>query len=461
MRAPSLSRRLAGAGLSLLLASSCALPQTGRSTSADSGSAETHAHYRVETNAAEAAAAQSPDATATPNRIQQLSHQEPAAQTQPATARGEVKEWPALPPGQVHPFAPPTEQAQYSVSDPLPPNSYRNEPRIDLPAESLSLQNCPMPWEQTTQVPVPVCEPQLWADEYLCDGGDRGLPVHYHGREIAGLETEDTVAEFTDHRGETRIKPSTQVCIYAPQFASVRSSTLPEVGLQVDRAAGAHDGRSTAGLESQHAVHVEQQNDQAVGIDVRSRVSGLDRRLSTDAMSQVAAAVNHVKLINLFEDRTFFRRAQLDQTQELYLAYGLQSAIEWTRDLNPVIVAVDAGGQEVTAKFKVEEYVGIEDKCPGDLKIIKLADKHVARPGDVVTFTIHFDNVGERELTRVRIIDNLTPRLEFIEGSADSDREGRLDVADNGEGSLVLTFELAEPLPGKSGGTVTFQTRVR
>lgn len=457
MPAPSLSRRLAGAGLTLLLASSCALPQMGRSAARDQPSPEVQAHYRVESDAANSAAAQSPADADTAGQIQQLSHQ----QADLATPAGEVREWPALPPQQVHPFAPPALPAQHSIRDPLSPHTYRNEPRIDLPAESLSLQNCPMPWEQTTEVPLPVCEPQLWADEYLCDGGDRGLPVHYHGPDIAGLETEDTVAEFTNHLGEKYVEPSTQVCIYAPQFASVRSSTMPELGMQVDRAAGAHDGRSTAGLESRHIAYLEQQNDQAVGIDVRSRVSGLDRLLSTDAMSQVAAAVNHVKLINLFEDRTFFRRAQLDQTQELYLAYGLQSAIEWTRDLNPVIIAVDAGGQEVTANFKVEEYTGVEEKCPGDLKIIKLADKHVAHPGDIVTFTIHFDNVGERELTRVRIIDNLTPRLEFVEGSADSDREGRLDVADNGEGSLVLTFELAEPLPGRTGGTVTFQTRVR
>jgi uncharacterized repeat protein (TIGR01451 family) len=455
MLTPSLSRRLAGAGLTLLLASSCALPQTGRSVSRARASAATHAHHRVETDAAKSTAAQSPEAASPAGEIQQLSHQ------QNTLASGEVKEWPALPPQQVHPFAPPTVQAQHSFPDPLSPHSYRNEPRIDLPSESLSLQNCPMPWETTTQVPVPVCEPQIWADEYLCDGGDRGLPVHYHGREMAGLDTEDTVAEFTNHLGEKHVKPSTQVCIYAPQFASVRSSTMPELGLQIDRAAGAHDGRSTAGLNSRNIAHLEQQNDQAVGIDVRSRVSGLDRQLSTDAMSQVAAVVNHVKLINLFEDRAFFRRAQLDQTQELYLAYGLQSAIEWTRDQNPVIVAVDAGGQEVTANFKVEEYIGLDEKCPGDLKIIKLADKHVAHPGDIVTFTIHFDNVGERELTSVRIIDNLTPRLQFIEGSADSDREGRLDVEDNGEGSLVLTFELAGPLPGKTGGTVTFQTRVR
>jgi uncharacterized repeat protein (TIGR01451 family) len=453
--APPLSCRLTGAALTLLLASSCALPQTGRTVFRHRASAESHAHDRVETDVAKSTAAQSPEVTAPVGEIQQLSHQQDAA------AGGEVREWPALPPQQVHPFAPPVLQSRQTPADPLLPHRYRHEPRIDLPTESLSLQNCPMPWEQTADVPVPVCEPQLWGDEYLCDGGDRGLPVHYHGLEIAGLETEDTVAEFTNHRGEKFVEPSTRVCLYAPQFASVRSSTMPELGLQVDRAAGAHDGRPTAGLQSRHIAHLEQQNDQAVGIDIRSRVSGLDRLLSTDAMSQVAAAVNHVKLINLFEDRAFFRRVQLDQTQELYLAYGLQSAVEWTRDLSPVIVAVDAGGQEVTANFKVEEYVGVDEKCPGDLKIIKLADKHIAKPGDVVTFTIHYDNIGERELTSVRIIDNLTPRLELMEGSADSDREGRLDVADNGEGSLVLTFALSEPLPGKSGGTITFQARVR
>jgi uncharacterized repeat protein (TIGR01451 family) len=450
-----MNRRLAGAGLTLLLASSCALPKAGPPASRVSGSATTHAHYSVETGESQSTAAQSPDAGAVTGDIQQLSHEQTATG---AVSTGTVREWPALPPGQAHPFAPPPISKTANV---LAPHCYPCEPRIDLPSESLSLKNCPMPWEQTIEVPVPVCEPQVWPDEYLCDGGDRGYPVHYHGREMAGLETEDTVAEFTDHRGDDHVKASNKVCIYAPQFASVRSSTMPELGLKIDRAAGTHEGLPTAGLETRHSVRVEQQNDQPVGIDVRARVSGLDLLMSTESMSQVAAAVNHVKLINLFEDRSFFRRGQLDQTQELYLAYGLQSAVAWTRDQNPVVVAVDTGGHEVIAKFKVEEYIGLDDKCPGDLRILKLADTHIAHPGDIVTFTIHFDNVGERELTKVRIIDNLTPRLEYIEDSGDSDREGRLDVTYNGEGSLVLTFELAEPLPGKSGGTVTFQTRVR
>src|SRR5262249_10188267 len=40
------------------------------------------------------------------------------------------------------------------------------------------------------------CSPEFYADEYLCDGGDRDWPVHYTSRERYGLDTEDTIAEY-------------------------------------------------------------------------------------------------------------------------------------------------------------------------------------------------------------------------------------------------------------------------
>ena len=59
------------------------------------------------------------------------------------------------------------------------------------------------------------------------------------------------------------------------------------------------------------------------------------------------------------------------------------------------------------------------------------------------------------------IVDNLTPRLEYVEDSATCDVAGVLEVEDNGEGSVILRWVLDEPLPGRSGGVVTFQARVR
>ena len=107
--------------------------------------------------------------------------------------------------------------------------------------------------------------------------------------------------------------------------------------------------------------------------------------------------------------------------------------------------------------------IGREDmrKTKGELRIIKVADKETAKHGEIVTFTIRYDNLGDRELHHIRIIYNLTPRLEYVKDSADSDRKGKLLVEDNAEGSLVLKFELTEPLKGHTGGVVKFQARVK
>ena len=78
-----------------------------------------------------------------------------------------------------------------------------------------------------------------------------------------------------------------------------------------------------------------------------------------------------------------------------------------------------------------------------------------------MTFAIRYENKGEREVTDVRIVDNLTPRLEYIEDSATSDRAGEINIKDNNEGSLVLTFTLDAPLKEKTSGVVTFQCLVR
>ena len=108
------------------------------------------------------------------------------------------------------------------------------------------------------------------------------------------------------------------------------------------------------------------------------------------------------------------------------------------------------------------ELVGIEDRRkPGRLEIVKLADKQIAQPGEIVSFRIEYENIGDRELKDVRIIDNLTPRLEYVADSASSSRPAALSVTDNGEGSVILSWSLKEPLKGKTKGFVTFKSRVR
>jgi uncharacterized repeat protein (TIGR01451 family) len=108
------------------------------------------------------------------------------------------------------------------------------------------------------------------------------------------------------------------------------------------------------------------------------------------------------------------------------------------------------------------EIVGIDDhRKPGRIEIVKLADRQTAQPGETVTFRIEFENVGDLPLTEVSIIDNLTPRLGYIPDSGVSSRPAVFGIADNGEGSVILSWKLNEALPGKSKGWVTFKAKVR
>jgi uncharacterized repeat protein (TIGR01451 family) len=97
------------------------------------------------------------------------------------------------------------------------------------------------------------------------------------------------------------------------------------------------------------------------------------------------------------------------------------------------------------------------------VRIVKLADRDEARPGDTITFTINFQNTGDFDVYDVSIVDNLTPRLAYVSGSAEIDEKhpGEVSVEPNGEGSEILTFKLDKPLKGHTGGTITFEAVVR
>ena len=86
---------------------------------------------------------------------------------------------------------------------------------------------------------------ERYPDEYLCDGGDRALPVHYDSSIRAGLDTEDTVAEFTDHTGKNRVRPTNRVCVYAPRFSTMRTISRPHEGMNLNEIAGVGTSVST------------------------------------------------------------------------------------------------------------------------------------------------------------------------------------------------------------------------
>ncbi len=339
------------------------------------------------------------------------------------------------------------------------------EPRIQL-ASHADAQEATRPKFQQNREGLIAADPSLadkFPDEYLFDGGDRDYPVHYDSDVMVGVETEDTVAEFQDHKGNRKVKASNRVAIYAPRFAAVRTVHGIREGFNVQRVATNLDDVHGAALRQKMVSQTGLQRDRLQNVRIRSRASGIFSQTTRKDVSSAKFLSQHTKLLNVFEGVQFLHDGKVRQSETARLHGGMNAAAAWTRDLNPVLVANLSAAQEVYAMFKVAELNGSDEgfKQPGRLRLVKLADKDAAKPGDVITFTIRFDNLGDRELRFVRLIDNLTPRLEYIDDSATSDLPGSINVDDNGEGSSILRFELDSPLAGHTGGVITFQAKLR
>lgn len=301
-----------------------------------------------------------------------------------------------------------------------------------------------------------------YPDEYVFDGGDRALPIHYDEHGMLGLESEDTVVEFADDEGRAHVKPTNRVAVYAPRFAAISSVRGTSEEVSIGKLAGAYQAVRDISMDSRQQLVGHQQNVALSRIHTRTRGSEVDGQAQPNGVDQMVMVSGHAQALNVFEDLTFLRSGQFDKTEEARLSQAIQAAGIWSREQSPSIAATESEANEIYDWFNASEFVGLEDlRKKGELRIVKLADHQVARSGDVITFTIRYDNTGDRELRDIVITDNLSPRLEYVPDSATSDRAGQLVENISNDGTLILRWELSEPLPGHTGGTVTFQAKVR
>jgi uncharacterized repeat protein (TIGR01451 family) len=307
----------------------------------------------------------------------------------------------------------------------------------------------------------PAAAAKYYPDEYLFDGGDRDMEIHYDDYQMLGLETEDTAMEYRDERGARRVKPTNRVAIYSPRFAAVTAISQPLEDVGGGRPTQAIVTQSGVGYVNREGTFAQHQRDATERLVTRARGSGLTSEIASDAVDLPTEAYENVHTTVPLQDYAFVRTGQFKQADEPRLAASIQSAIVWTRDQYPVIEAQTESVGELRTHFHAQDLVGVETRYQKGLRIVKLADKQVAQPGDIVSFTIRFDNLSNYELRDVVIVDNLTPRLEYVDDSGDLSLNGRLVTEDNGEGSLVLRWELDEPLAPRSGGVASFQARVR
>lgn len=300
-------------------------------------------------------------------------------------------------------------------------------------------------------------------DEYLLDGGDRNFRA-YVGDDwkVHGLDVEDTIGHFDTLDGRRIATPSNQAAIYSPRFASVRRISEVTRGSLTSGASSVIDRTETAIEQFDDQLTMASQDIQPsrhkstqTPFAFADRTRGVNNDTVTRASSFIRGFGSH-------ENIQFLKWGSFDKNESARLNLGVQGALRWTDNLRVIINNEYANiglVEEVTAAqgLVVSETEGANPT----LRVTKVASKLAAKSGDIVEFMIRFDNVGNQRIGNVTIIDSLTSRLEYVPDSAQSELQASFSTSRNEVDSLVLRWEIEEPLKIGKGGLIRFKCRVR
>jgi uncharacterized repeat protein (TIGR01451 family) len=360
-------------------------------------------------------------------------------------------------------MAPMHAAAYQGAYPPRSPSALPLPPLVDAAVVPVAGYFPPCP-EQVIVPPEPAVlgrpQPQ---GECIFDGGDRDLPARVSSELIVrGLEPEDTIGHADTVDGSVIVAPSNRVKIYAPRFAAVRSVTELRQGEHVDAVVHHDQGFGPQPISDSLQLDTHLQRIEARGQIADRRMQGINGQVRPSADLGVRYVLGFDAGFLPYEDIAVIRRGILENSDKPRLAIGKQAANTWSHDQAVQVVLDGRQAAEVVADQRAQAILLFEDKSgPAKLRVIKVASTSAANVGDIVDFTIRYDNVGDQIIGNVTIVDSLTPRLEYVPESAQASRAANFSTKTNDAGSLILRWEVIDPLPKGEGGLVRFKCRVR
>ncbi len=310
----------------------------------------------------------------------------------------------------------------------------------------------------------PNCLPQYCNNpqEYLCDGGDKPPLVKVDvNNQPMGLGTQDTVVTYDNRDGRPEVAASNCVCVYAPRFAAVRKVSTAAAG-----------GRAIAAVGFDVPASATPMAGRVPGVVISDIQEPLRERLvrGPDAYKERNRAVPVMAeqrllqardVLEVFAGISVLETGVLKDQDRALLRSSALAAIVWTgRDVVDVIIdeqhAIESIKDRTAEELKVYEVQG-----RGKVRICKVADRGAAQIGDTVTFVLRVDNVGDAPVDSVVVSDNLTTRLEYIEGSQACTKGAIFKAKPNEAGSMTVSWELTDDMKVGEGCIIRFRCKVR
>jgi uncharacterized repeat protein (TIGR01451 family) len=320
---------------------------------------------------------------------------------------------------------------------------------------------CPVPCGPGRGSPPPSGRAWLPKDEFLCDGGDRGEPLHFGGEgSLRGIDPRDAVIAFQDIN-RPRVLPTNMVCLYAPRFAGVRTSVGPNQNTTVDVLKGAE-------MLERQVIHEIQQGPRRL---TQNQTAELSRhRMRPSGMAGRVYPGSHIELRILAEADVVTQIGGLGRVQgpataanreKAALMRVRQKAEAFKTAESAVVTGIVEGAGEQAMAWRPQEMAGVEVP-PGKLglAVVKRVSADQAEPGDIVTFVIQYRNMGNVPINAVSVIDSLMPRLEYVPRSAKGPAGSVFSATLNRTGSLELRWDIGTVAPGAEG-LVSFDAKVR
>jgi uncharacterized repeat protein (TIGR01451 family) len=349
-----------------------------------------------------------------------------------------------------------------------------------LPGDKvLRLPAC-APWVPWSCVPFydPLYGPRCPEEECLHDGGDEGRPAGIdRNGQLHGLDPADTVAEYTDSRGRRKLACSNRVCICVPRFLVIRSE-MATAGYSSRVVPG-----DTLNVQMREQIRTRTPSSQA---EQFARPAGMQekKRLSGTTNVQTLGRIDRLEVLNAYQLETgpgglldTYGLRMLTEEQKTLLKKQMEFALSLSQPYRlagieqvlkgPAVMGRVRGVKLLVTLQETRDLTVICAKAPlppspdKPLVLIKWADRQAAQVGDVVTFFLKYTNHGGQPITDVALSDSLTARLEYIPGSAQSDRDAVFTTQENEAGSVILRWEINGKLMPGSSGVVRFQARVR
>jgi uncharacterized repeat protein (TIGR01451 family) len=147
--------------------------------------------------------------------------------------------------------------------------------------------------------------------------------------------------------------------------------------------------------------------------------------------------------------------------EKVKIARASLATITWTGDQAPQITIDSRNAVAAVSDRTPGVIYHLNEPNKPVLRIVKLASCGSAKPGEIVEFTLRVDNIGNREMGNVTVVDNLTTRLEYVPDSAKASVAADFSTEPNDGGSEILRWEIKDPVAKNTGFILQFKVKVR